>query len=475
MTSRTMTPLANAYTNRRCSLGMAFLAVLFVVLWLVMTWTLLTGDAEYVSYVIGSVTGGFLLLCILLRGAIWFGRLNLPSFFMACYVVVLLVPSIVRFFEMDDPIRYTFLVAMGSVLWTFPIGVGIANFMLYKSFAQRSMKLPLSDNIKRLDHDLAPVFAILFFVSIVVFAVVIAHMPFVPLQEAVRSDTSVVDPVRLRFAVVELPRELHFSYELIRRAVLPACTIYAYLMSVRYKSYWMVVFPMLFVFTLFVTIFFLDRGPLVTLFSLPLFSWLLVRNQKLSGLVRPWPILIVVAAMLASGAMTVLQYGGNFSWQSGISSAWYVFSVRLFNPALWASRVFMDYNYDLSFLYGRSVRLFAVIGRGEYVESLIRPPIEVGPVSFVADLWRQWGWPGVIVGSIVLGCLYQYVDRKYLCGDTDRDIAVIVCHTTLLGGSTVILYGNLFGVMSLSIFLIGVLASVLAHSRQTGQRPAKGR
>lgn len=469
MTDHAFAATARTFVSRQASLRMAFLLVLTATLWLVITWLFLSGDVEYVSYVVASITGGFLLLGLLLRGSIRFGHLNLPSFFMVSYVAVLLVPSIVRFLEMDDPIRYTFILAMGSVLWTFPMGVGVANLVLYRSFGERRTSLVLCGDTKKLDHDVAPVLALLLLVSVLVFTVVIVRLPFVPVEEALRSGTSAIDPVRLRFAAAELPKSIHLSYELTRRALLPGCTIYAYLMSVRYKRTWTMAFFVLFLFTLLVTVFFLDRGPLVSFFFLLIFSRLLARDQTLFSLVRPWSVLVVVAAMLSSGAMTVLQYGGVLSWQGGLSSAWYVFSVRLFNPALWASRVFMGYNYDLSFLYGRSVRLFSVIRGSEYVESLVRPSIEVGPVSFVADLWRQWGWPGVIVGSIVLGCLYQYVDRKYLCGGANRSVPVIVCHTILLSSTTVILYGNLFGVMSVSLFLVGVLASAVAYSVQMGR------
>ncbi len=446
----------------RRSYGIASITALCALIWLLVTFGLLSGDALFASGVTGAVVLEFFLLRMVLGKTLRLGQLNLPSFFLLVYLVILFIPAIFRFLDMTNPIRYAYLIAMESVLVTYPMGVGIANILLYGLSGKQDTQFTYYVIRTKFDYKVVPLFVIVLFLSAVILLLTAWQSPYIPLAEAIGFKSSSIDSVRLRFTITEMPKVLQYAFELVRTLALPACATYAYLMLVLYGDYWKRIFPVLFLFSLSATAFSLDRGPIVAQFAMILIARSLVRVESLKSLLKAKPVLAVISSMIAAGSISVLQYGGSLSVHKILNDAWYVFSVRIFDPAYMASLAFQEYNYDFGFLYGRSVRLFSMLSGREYVESLARIAVEVGPVSFIGDLWRQWGWSGVILGGISLGCVHQFVDRQFLSG-TYRNIMSITAHALLLSSSVMILYGNLFGIMSVSLFGFSVLASAFAQ------------
>src|SRR5438093_5637030 len=113
-------------SNRR------MLAVEDLILWsigCVVSFVLLfVSDVEpYVSLICVACIGIFLIEKCILGDSLRLTNLTIPAFFIIVYIAVMALPAIIMFGEMDHPIRYQYLLAIQSVLMTFPIGVGIAN------------------------------------------------------------------------------------------------------------------------------------------------------------------------------------------------------------------------------------------------------------------------------------------------------------------------------------------------------------
>lgn len=465
--------LISSAVDDRKSIRTAFIRTflaLCVLFWLVVTFGYLSEDARFASIVTGAIIIGFGLLNQLLGKPLQIGRLDLPSFFISVYLLILFVPAIFIFFDISGSIKYSYLVAMESLLLTFTIGAGLANVLLYMS--SPGLKPNHTPHIVRTELDLKfeSIWLILVVFSGVVLVMAIIALPFNPLIEAIKRDTSSIDQVRLRYVATELPKVLGFLYEIVRRAILMGCVVYAYLMSVIWGDRWKRIFPVLFVLLLIANSFSLERGPLIAQFAVILIAMLLVNNQTLFSILKPRRLVLAISAMLVGGVMTLLQYGLDFSFGQVLKRSWLVFSSRLFDPAYMASLAFQEFNADTYFLNGQYVRLLSVLRGREIVEAFARPQLDIGPVSFIGDLWRQWGWPGVIIGGVIIGLVFQLVDRQYLSIDGEKSLLLITIHAILLGGVLLILYGSVFGVMSVSVFIAAVAAGIyIRRSMKTGK------
>ena len=82
-------------------------------------------DLLFVVSILGLALGGLHLFGRMFLGdSFKLTRLTLPSFFIIAYIVLMSIPSIIWFYApVNDPIRYTFFVAVQSVLISFPLGV----------------------------------------------------------------------------------------------------------------------------------------------------------------------------------------------------------------------------------------------------------------------------------------------------------------------------------------------------------------
>lgn len=445
--------------NQRTVFGGTLLA-LGVLSWLVVTFGYLTEDARFASLVTVTIIIGFGLLNQLLGRSLKIGRLDLPSFFISVYLLILFIPSISLFFDIPSSVKYSYLPAMESVLITFPIGVGLANILLRSLLTESKNNQTLRIVRTDLDRKFESVWLVLVVFSVIVLITTVIALPFNPLMEAIKRDTSAIDQVRLRYVATELPKVLGFLYEIVRRALMMGCVVYAYLMSVIWGGRWKRIFPVLFVFLLIANSFSLERGPLVAQFAVILIAMLLVNNQTLFSILKPRRLGLAISAMLVGGVMTLLQYGLDFSFGQVLKRSWLVFSSRLFDPAYMASLTFQEFNSDTYFLNGQYVRLLSVLRGREIVEAFARPQLDIGPVSFIGDLWRQWGWSGVIIGGIIIGFIFQIVDRRYLTINGEKSLLLITIHAILLGGVLLILYGSIFGVMSVSVFFAAVTAGI---------------
>jgi oligosaccharide repeat unit polymerase len=427
------------------------------------------GEGPFVPIVFGGSLFWFLYQKKRLGECLRFNNLTLPSFFMFVYLVVVPFGAITMFRQMNTSIRYSYLLAMQSVFVTFPYGVGLANWVSNSS--PQVIRNYMRSQIEVTDMDLKfmSIFKVMLLAAFPIVFLYILRAPYVQLLEVVRAYPTGIDPGFLRNAGNDdIPRAVQYAFEILRRFMLPLCTLYAYFrMSFAPQSRWRYVFPVLFVSTLFVSALTLDRAPPLGFVVMFILAYLLRHGKGLlGGLFTSRTIALFITAMIIGGIISVLQYQSEFSLQLAAANAWYVFSYRILQDAPYmASIAFETFHDSSTFLYGSSMRILSVLPGFHYAQSDSSIYSPAAPVGFVADLWRNFGWPGVIGGTILIGFAYQTIQLKLF--RKKKSILMASLTVILLVGCIWIIHGNVLGIMSTSVLLLGVLFSVLYSKSRT--------
>ncbi len=418
-------------------------------------------DGLYPAIIVGSVVMLFILEKTLLGDSLSLKYITIPSFFMVTYIMVLALPSILLYFDMDHPIRATYLLAIQSILITFPIGVFLANLLVLHP--NMGLNKTFHGGLTRTPRDLKllPLYIFMLLSSIPILFLYFYYSEYVPLLEIIKAYPTDISSVVLRFSENDLPKLVHFCYEILRRFILPLCLAYTYFMSYLYKGVWKFLFIVIFLFALVISSLTLDRATPISLFIMIILSYLLARNKPIVSVFKGKLVAILIVALLLGGFISVSQYQTDFSFGLALSNSWYVFYYRLFySPALMASYAFENFNYDAGFLYGNHIRLFSMLPGIDYVESLESGPFVAAPVTFVGDLWRQWGWIGVIIGGFLIGFIFQLI-QLLLFSSGPKTVSKLSVNLIMLVGSIWIIYGNVLGIMSTSVLAIGILLGII--------------
>ena len=385
-----------------------------------------------------------------------FTETTLPSFFLLSYILILVVPMTVLFNSIESDAKNLYFSALLVTLIVFPLGVLAANLISgHKHFSGFNYLRTISrDRSFELSYWL---FLIVAFVIIILFFIFSQHVQLIDLIMQ-NSDNDVESQ---RFAQAELPKSLQYFFEIARRILLPMCVLYAYFMRHLYKGEWNLLFYATFIVALFVSLLTLDRSPVLGLFAMLGLAYF-VANRRTGNLRWSSLAIVIVIALLLSGVVSVFQYQTeSIDLGQVIDIAWYVLTYRIFeSPIQMALYVFETYNYDTYFLNGDYVRLFSILPGIEYSESMsnVAPPFSVGPVTFVGDLWRNWGWIGVVSGAFSFGFIFQVIQIMIFRKLT---VARATVYVLLLLGSLTILHGKALGVMTLSVIFLGAILGVL--------------
>lgn len=408
--------------------------------------------AAYPMLVLSAGLAGLLLERFLLGPAVSLWGLRMPSFFLLVYFCMLVLPAVLLWDTTASPNKSSYLHALIAALLVFPIGVWCAlprpvgRISTHATSSPRSITFPS-------DRHLVAHWRLLLIVSIVIvgfFFLLSSHIQFIDLLQGIPT------PENDRFSQAELPKELQFFFEIARRVFLPVCAVFAYFMSCIEPARWRLPFWLTFGFALFVSVLTLDRSPPLGLLGMLALAIFLQYRGNLRALVGV--ALLLFAALLLAGVISIFQYqNDHFSLSQAFDTAWYVATMRLFeSPFIMATRTFDTYNYDTNFLHGADIRLFSMLPGFHYVESATdwSDPLAVAPVTFIGDLWRNWGWPGILVGAFGFGYIFQRIQNQ-LTGESTAARTTIL--TLMLLGALGIIHGKALGIVTLGIIICGWL------------------
>lgn len=389
----------------------------------------------------------FLCFKVALGRHLRFGIITIPSLFMLAYLILISLPSLYWFLRSDSPARFVYLLAVQSVLVAFPVGMAFALAIRRRAPSLLREFLYGPPETPKIDGMFVPLVVFLFMCTLPVLAFYFLYASHVQLFEAMRG-TRAIDAEAFRFAEDALPKLLQLAFEFLRRFALPFCMLYAYFLMKFGAVSWRFAFWPLFVVTLIVSSLTLDRAEPVALFVMAVLAYLLAAKYSLFELAykpKLWGALAL--ALIAGGLISIFQYQGAFSVQKAIQTTWHVLTSRiLLSPSFMALRAFREFPELTPFLHGASVKLVGFFTSVDVVAYY--------PASFVGDLWRNFGFAGVLTGSVFLGFFFQYVQNVFF---VKRSAAALSLYVIFLVNAVWLIFGNAFGTMSIIVFLFGLM------------------
>lgn len=427
-------------------------------------WAHFVTDGDFVAtLIVCGAFGGFAVIKIALKNSLSFRYLTIPSVFIAAYIVMMALPAIPMYAAMDNPVRIHFLAAVESVLIVFPLGLAFANLFERRPSDVIHLYCTTPLKVTPADFRMVPVFRLVLLSSIPIMVTFFMYSSQVQLVEVIRAYPTNVDKTTFRFAQNDLPKVIHYAFELLRRMLLPICTMFALFMSLTTGGKWSVVYWPLFFLTFVAASLTLDRAPPSAFFVMMLLAWMVSGRKGLfTAAFRLRTLRVAAAVGVCGGIISVLQYQSDFTWDRVLSNIWYVLSYRILQDPIYMAAVYSFQNFpdEADMLGGSHIRLFSIFGQ-TYAESLDSDPrFPAAPVTFVGDLWRNWGWEGVIIGAFLIGFLYQMLQLKLFRQKTPTSATFQVL---LLINCIWIIPGNFLGIMTTSIILLSVLFLLVAN------------
>jgi len=219
-------------------------------------------------------------------------------------------------------------------------------------------------------------------------------------------------------------------------------------MAYVYKGKWKYVFWIMLLSMLFASLLTFER---VYSFSLFIFlilaayfkNWQLMSKIKIRLIV--FVLIILILAIFVGGIVSRTQYNMSLDFKSIVSVTKRFFISRvLLDPSYMAYISFEEFSDPSTFLYGKSFRLLSLFG--VKFRSVASP-------SFIAELWLNFGWGGVIIGTIVIGFILQFIQLVFF---RKKSIPFLSFYILLLLNGAWIIYGHVVGTMVVSVYLVTV-------------------
>jgi hypothetical protein len=406
----------------------------------------------------------FVIECALLRSSLSLNSLTLPAVFMYLYLVTTAISSIPVFAALDHPMRQTYFLAVQSALVTFPLGVRLSNH--FHKNAGHVVQDYLRSGLRKTftDFKFFPLFVVMMLLLGPLLAPYFVYAEHIQLIEVLKAYPTTVERIDLRFAESFVPKAAQYGFEISRRFVLPLCAVYAYLMSYLYRGKWVLLFWVTFCLTLFVSLLTLDRAEPVGFLVMMIFAYLLARKQTLlEAMRRPKVLLLFGSALGLAGLISVAQYQSPFSQQGVVAAIWRVLSVRIgSDPATmtwWAFRIF---DKPSLFLHFRYEPIFSFLPGFQYVEWNDPRYFVTPPLACVGNLWENWGWPAVLIGPIVLGFVYQFIQLNVF---VRKSVPILALQVILLADVAWAVYGRVLSVMSVTVLALSLVVALAFRPR----------
>lgn len=444
---------------------------------LVNLWNSRADEALFVIVVLfGAIVSLAVINHVLLGHALRLFRPTLPTFFVSVYIVLMSVPAVLWFYASPaDPIRYTYFLAIQSVLITIPLGMFLANAMFHDASlpertVNRFFSAPLVPNYE--DRLALRIYLFMFGLAALTVTVYMATSAYVPLIGALTSYGDVEGSV-VRRSVVAEGDLIHYGHALTARLFMPFCLVYAYFMAEVYGGRWRYLFWGTLAAAAFVSALTFDRMfPLSVVLYLALAVYFKyqdrrveaasdtggrrARRRKMSTLrLAGYVAALLLIASLVGGIVSLAQYNSPISVELVQTTAVDFFIDRVLLDASYMAYIyFEEFNTSEKFLYGQSLHALVSLLFGIDFYATISP-------SFVAELWVNFGWFGVVIGSGLVGFILQLIQVKVFDRKTIPSVSFFL--VMLLNGGWII-YGHLIATMVISVYLPSIL--MLSHLKR---------
>jgi oligosaccharide repeat unit polymerase len=422
-----------------------------------------TGDLLFIVSTLGSIILFFLFLKKFLLGyTLKLTRLTLLSFFIIAYIILMSFPSIVWFYGSTHQIRYTYFLAVQSVPILLLLGGSLAN--VFFRHPARIITGFLSPGLTKARRDLYlfSFYICMLLSSILIIAVLILTADYVPLLGSFTGYGEMSGEL-VRQSIYRSPDSIQYAHALTLRIFLPFCLLCSYFMAYVYKRAWRYIFWITALLMLFSSLLTFERAYPLSLFILLALGVYFKNNQIMprshfsaisnihiisKSKIRFAIVILAIFALavIVGGVISRAQY----NLPLDLRSLWntlilFLISRIWLDPSHMACIHFEEFNNPTTFLYGKSIRLLSLFG-AEFRHT-------VSP-SFVADLWINFGWFGIIIGTIIIGFILQFIQLWLF---KKKSISTLIIYIILLLNAVWLIYGHVLSTMVVSVYLLSVL------------------
>jgi len=416
-------------------------SITFEYLWGLLLTTKTSDWIFAVSVFVFAILSFLFLKRLLLGRSLELTHFTLPSFFIIIYIFLMSLPSIIWFCSLTYPIRYSYFFAIQSVPILFLLGVMAANAVFRHPSSIVRGFLSSSLTKTRQDSCVFPFYLVTVLSSIVIVTVYISVADYVPLIGSFTRYGEMEGQI-VRHSIYKVPEIIQYAYALTVRFFLPFCVLYAYLMAYVCKGRWRYSFLIMFCLALFSSMMSLERSNTLGLFILLILAHYSIKNV----LIAKKQATILVVALIVGGLMHRAQYQLDINLKNimGYMVGFFISRIWL-DPSYMTFVAFNEYNYATTFLYGKSIRVLSLFG----VEH-----VHFSSVGFVGDLWANFGPLGVIIGTIIIGFILQFIQLRFF---KKKSILTLMIYIMLLLNGAWLMYGSVLSTMVVSVYLLSIL------------------
>ena len=436
-------------------------------------------DLLFIGFALTVAVMGFWLINRILLGGVLSPRVpTLPSFFLSAYFILMSLPATLWFYAATTgSVRYTYFLAIQSVLIFFPLGVFLANLLSLGPVRPSLIVKGFVDSpLQKTEDDLhaLPLCLIMLFLSVVIAGTYLATSSYVPLIGALTAYGELAGST-VRSSVFWEGDVTHYAHALTVRFFLPFSLMYSYFMADVYKGRWRAFYWMTLILAVFISSMTFDR---TYPFSIVIFLGLAIyfrhkndqsirRSEQLAAgvgrggrstvLLWFYIAVMIVLGMFVGGLISRAQFNLPLTIESiWTTSTGFLVDRVLLDASYMAYIYFEEFSKPTTFLYGQSFHVLISSLFGIEFQPTISP-------SFVAELWINFGWFGVVIGTMLVGFVLQMVQLKLF--DT-KTIPALGFYVILMLNGAWIIYGHLFATMVISVYLPSVLLMLYLRSRR---------
>ena len=347
-------------------------------------------------------------------------QLTIPGFFYSAYTLILFFPSFYVAFDKPELYRNTYLIAVTSVMLTYPVGVGIANLVMrfHPVEIRRYFRTRIANKGPEI-HDKV-VFALLLAGSLGFVLLYLVEVPRIPLLYAVQNPGEYQQLTILREEAFKLLNSRFiYIYNWLKEFIIPVMVALSLGFTLYTKSRsWL----LMLVLTLAVGLLYngatLARMPVVVIAMVTLlFTYMYYRGQlsvkflvAAAVLVVAFPIFSVLIRQFSVGVGLLDAFEGLFR--------------RIFyTPANALYYFFEVFPHEIGFLHGRSIGELAHL-MGEPHFSTARYLYDYrhsgglasgySNAGFIGNFYADFGLPGVLIIGVMLGTAMQTIQIHLL-------------------------------------------------------------
>ena len=363
--------------------------------------------------------------------------LSIPAFFYFAFLALVFIPAHFVFFKVSDPFSATYLIAVSSVLLTFPLGVICAS-ALFK-YRPSETKIYSSTEVMKQEVDarLEPAFILCLLTSIVFVGLYVSEVKTLPMLYAISHPGS-PELTMLREKSAKLLGS-HFSYIYfwLKVMIFPILAVFSYGMySIYKKKRWLIYFAVtLLIGTLYISLTF-ERAP-VAMFYLFLFLFIFLLHR---GHFTTRFLILALIAVAWFPILTIFLRTGLAPSASNLSMVVSGILYRFFyEKAYGLYQYFMIFPAHHDFLGGQGIRPLAILAGQEhfnipnYVYLFLHPSgLESGSANtaFIGYYYADFGMLGVLLSSFVVGILLQSLQIYFV--RNRKDILNFVVYAYLI-------------------------------------------